>query len=91
MIYCTQSASQTDLPACLTNPNSLSTVIHAADDIVDYTGNLHSISERLVELGDLGSDAEVDGAVADLNDEAANDVGVDLLESVNVTDTKTAK
>lgn len=43
--------------------------------------NLQSIGKGLVELGDLGRDAEVDGAVTDLQDEAADDVGVDLLHS----------
>jgi hypothetical protein len=41
--------------------------------------NLQNIGKGLVELGDLGRDAEVDGAVAHLQDEAADDVGVDLL------------
>jgi hypothetical protein len=41
--------------------------------------NLQNIGKGLVELGDLGRDAEVDGAVADLQDEATDDVGVDLL------------
>jgi len=40
--------------------------------------NLQSIAEKLVHLGDLGGDAEVDCPVADLDDEATNDVRVDL-------------
>lgn len=44
--------------------------------------HLQSIGQSLVHLGHLGGDAEVDGAVADLNDEAANQVGVDLVQSV---------
>lgn len=44
--------------------------------------NLQSIGKGLVELGDLGRDAEVDGAVADLQDEAADDVGVDLSQTL---------
>ena len=43
------------------------------------TVNLQSISESLVELGDLGGDAQVDGAVTDLDNEPADDVGVDLF------------
>lgn len=49
----------------LTNPHS--SILH-----------LQSIGQKLVHLGDLGGDAEVDGAVTDLDDEAANQVGVDL-------------
>lgn len=45
--------------------------------------NLQSIGKGLVELGDLGRDAEVDGAVADLQDEAADDVGVDLSQTLD--------
>lgn len=39
---------------------------------------LQGVLEELVHLGDAAGDAEVDGSVADLNDESANDVGVDL-------------
>lgn len=41
--------------------------------------NLQSIGEGLVQLGDLGRNAEVDGAVTDLDDETTDEVGVDLL------------
>jgi hypothetical protein len=41
-------------------------------------GNLQSVGEELVHLGHLGRDAEVDCPVADLDDEPANDIGVDL-------------
>lgn len=40
--------------------------------------HLQSIGQSLVHLGHLGGDAEVDGAVANLDDEAANQVRVDL-------------
>ena len=40
--------------------------------------HLQSVLEELVELGDLGRDAEVNGPVADFDDQAALDVGVDL-------------
>jgi hypothetical protein len=40
---------------------------------------LQSISEELVHLGDLGGDGEIDGALANLNDEATEDIGVDLV------------
>ena len=38
---------------------------------------LQRVGEELVHLGDLGGDGEVDGAVADLDDETAEDLGVD--------------
>jgi hypothetical protein len=44
-------------------------------EVVEY---LQSISEKLVHLGDLGCNTEVDGAVANLNDESTTDLGVDL-------------
>jgi hypothetical protein len=44
-------------------------------EVVEY---LQSISEELVHLGDLGCNTEVDGAVANLNDESTTDLGVDL-------------
>lgn len=40
--------------------------------------HLQSIRQKLVHLGDLGRDAEIDGAVTDLDDEPANKVRVDL-------------
>lgn len=40
---------------------------------------LQSISQDLVHLGDAGGDGEIDGAVADLNDEASLDIRVDLV------------
>lgn len=45
-------------------------------------GNLQSVGEELVHLGHLGRDAEVDCPVADLDDEAAEDISVDLGVSV---------
>jgi hypothetical protein len=45
--------------------------------------NLQRVGEELVHLGDAGGDAEVDGSVTDLNDESANDVGVDLGKGVS--------
>lgn len=39
---------------------------------------LQAVAEELVHLGHLGGNGEVNGAVADLDDEAAADVGVDL-------------
>jgi hypothetical protein len=39
---------------------------------------LQSVREELVHLGDAGRDAEVDGSVANLDDESTNNVGVDL-------------
>lgn len=40
--------------------------------------NLQTVSEQLVHLGKLGRDAEVDCPVANLDDETADDIGVDL-------------
>lgn len=45
--------------------------------------HLHSIGKSLVHLGDLGRDAKVDSAVANLNDESTNEVGVDLINRVS--------
>lgn len=46
---------------------------------------LQSVGKELVELGDLGGDAKVNGTVADLNNEATDDLGVDLnIVSVHV-------
>ena len=39
---------------------------------------LQSVLEELVHPGHLGGDGQIDGAVANLDDEAANDLGVDL-------------
>lgn len=39
---------------------------------------LQGVGQELVHLGDAGGDAEVNGSVANLDDESANDVGVDL-------------
>lgn len=39
---------------------------------------LQVVSKELVHLADAGGDAEVNGSVADLDDESTNDVGVDL-------------
>ena len=38
---------------------------------------LQSVGEELVHLGDASRDGKVDGTVADLDDESANNVGVD--------------
>lgn len=47
--------------------------------------NLHlqSIRKSLVHLGDLGRNAKVNGAVANLNDESTNEVGVDLIDRIS--------
>lgn len=42
--------------------------------------NLQGVGEELVHLGDAGGNAEVDGSVANLNDETTNDLGVDLAK-----------
>lgn len=50
---------------------------------------LQSILEQLVHLGHLGRDRQVDGAVANLDNESAADLGVDLghnLELLAVRD-----
>lgn len=43
---------------------------------------LQVVSKELVHLADAGGDAEVNGSVADLDDESTNDIGVDLEEGV---------
>lgn len=48
------------------------------DDERRQESNLHSVGKSFVETVDLGRDAEVDGAITDFDDEAAEDVGVDL-------------
>lgn len=40
---------------------------------------LQAVRQELVHLGDAGGDAEVDGLVADLDDESTDDVRVDLV------------
>jgi hypothetical protein len=39
---------------------------------------LQSVREELVHLGDTGSNAQVDGSVANVDDESTNDLGVNL-------------
>jgi hypothetical protein len=47
---------------------------------------LHGVSQQLVEFGNLGRDAVVDCAVAHLDDDAAQDLGIDLrIQSAIVT------
>ena len=41
--------------------------------------SLQAVVEELVHLGDAGGDGEVDGAVADFDDESTDDVGVNLV------------
>jgi hypothetical protein len=41
---------------------------------------LQGVSEELVHLGDLGCDTEVDGAVANLDNESTTNLGVDLSQ-----------
>jgi hypothetical protein len=53
--------------------------------VVEY---LQSVSEELVHLGDLGCDTEVDGAVANLDNESTTDLGVDLSQLSEDLDTR---
>lgn len=46
--------------------------------------NLQRVPEHLVHLGHLRRHAQVDGPVADLDDEAALDVGVDLGDDLEL-------
>lgn len=46
----------------------------------DKEDSLHSVGKSFVETVDLGRDAEVDGAITDFDNEAAEDVGVDLYQ-----------
>lgn len=43
--------------------------------------NLQGVGQELVHLRDLGRDREVDGPVSDLDNQAADDVRVDLFAS----------
>lgn len=43
--------------------------------------NLQGVGQELVHLGDLGRNGEVDGTVANLNNQATDDVRVDLVAS----------
>ena len=45
---------------------------------------LQAVGKELVQLGDLGGDGEIDGAVADLDDEAAQDLRVDLVPDLEL-------
>ena len=46
--------------------------------------SLQAVGQELVELGDLGGDGEVDGAVTDLDDQAAEDLGVHLVPDLEL-------
>ena len=48
-------------------------------------GSLQGIGKEFVHLCDAGRDAEINRAVADLNDEATEDLGVDLFTSLAFT------
>jgi hypothetical protein len=68
------------------SPNRLSTLPHSPRLRQRPTGVfsnkresvLQSVGKELVHLGHLGRDADVDGSVANLDDQPANDVGVNL-------------
>lgn len=45
------------------------------------TSILQGVGQELVHLGDLGRNGEVDGTVANLNNQATDDVRVDLVGS----------
>jgi hypothetical protein len=57
-------------------PSSLLNSIHCC--YKKRRDNLQSVGKELVHLGHLGGDAEVDCPVTDLDDEPADNVGVDL-------------
>jgi hypothetical protein len=46
--------------------------------------HLQGISQSLVHLGDLGGNAQVDGAVTDLDDESTNKVRVNLGDNLEL-------
>lgn len=54
-------------------------------DIFLYIIRLQVVSKELVHLADASGDAEVDGSVADLDNESTNDVGVDLENLCKLT------
>jgi|TARA_R110002003_G_scaffold41_12_gene2930 hypothetical protein len=45
---------------------------------------LQSIFEELVHLGHLGRDGQIDGAVADLDNESSADLWVDLGDNLEL-------
>lgn len=45
---------------------------------------LQAVGEELVQLGDLGGDGEVDGSVADLDDEPTQDIRVHLVSHLQL-------
>jgi hypothetical protein len=55
------------------------TSLRSAPPVKTLSACLHDIREHLVHLADLRGDAVVDCTVADLNDEAAEDIGLDLF------------
>lgn len=65
-------------------PETLHALPSSRMPILQKRTNLQSVSEELVHLGDLGRDGEVDGPVANLNDESSNDLRVDLCLSACV-------
>lgn len=44
---------------------------------------LQSIREKLVHLGHLGGDGQINGPVANLDDESTTDIGVDLGDDLD--------
>lgn len=44
----------------------------------DYDNSLQAVRQKLVHLGDASRDGEIDGAVANLDDESTNNVRVNL-------------
>jgi len=47
--------------------------------------HLQGVGEELVELSNLVGDAQIDGAVSNLNDQTTLDIGLDLLKTQLVT------
>lgn len=50
----------------------------------DYGSSLQAVRQELVHLGDAGRDGKVDSAVANLDDESTDNVGVDLYLGLGV-------
>ena len=83
---CTQGSSRIRPRACfIVRPPHLSVSPSHAQSPAQQSSiatkgevNLQGVSEQLVHLGKLGRDAEVDCPVANLDDEATDDIGVDL-------------
>jgi len=68
--------------ACLSIDNGQSRPPSSLRVCYSYKENLQSVLKELVHARHLRRDAEVDGPLADLHDEAAADVRIDLSAQI---------